>query len=59
MKNLLLTGFLCLIAYCGFGQTDDYYLYVGTYTRKTSEGIYVYRFNTNTGDFSPLVSPKG
>ena len=31
---------------------QEYYMLVGTYTQKTSEGIYVYKFNTETGDFS-------
>ena len=59
MKNLLLSCFLCLISYFSFAQSADYYLYVGTYTRKTSEGIYVYRFNTKTGDFTSVSIAKG
>lgn len=52
---------LCLLGNFSVAQnTDaDYYLYVGTYTRKTSEGIYVYRFNTQTGDFAPVSVAKG
>lgn len=42
-----------------FAQNADYYLYVGTYTRKGSEGIYVFRFNTQTGDFAPVGVAKG
>ncbi|MBN3727680.1 lactonase family protein [Burkholderia sp. Ac-20379] len=33
-----------------------YNLLVGTYTGAGSEGIYVYRFDTRTGDVSPVVS---
>ncbi|KAF1049651.1 MAG: 6-phosphogluconolactonase [Burkholderia gladioli] len=33
-----------------------YNLLVGTYTGAGSEGIYVYRFNTRTGDVSQVVS---
>ena len=54
-----LVALLCLLSSLTVAQTADYYLYVGTYTRKTSEGIYVYRFNTQTGDFSPVSIAKG
>ncbi len=33
-------------------------LYVGTYTQKGSEGIYVYKFNTETGNLSKLHTVK-
>ena len=42
---------------------DDKYLIVGTYTRPNtknpSEGIYVYKFNTNTGNFSAVSKATG
>ncbi len=50
---------MCFTAVLAIAQNVDYYLYVGTYTRKTSEGIYVYRFNTDTGEFSLLSHTKG
>ncbi|QDK79767.1 lactonase family protein [Spirosoma sp. KCTC 42546] len=59
IKYVLLAGFLCLMSQFNFAQSPDYYLYVGTYTRKTSEGIYVFRFNTQTGDFTPVGIAKG
>ncbi len=31
-------------------KAQDYYLLIGTYTTTTSEGIYVYRFNIQTGE---------
>lgn len=37
----------------------DYYLYIGTYTRKTSEGIYVYKFNSATGEFKQVSIARG
>ena len=40
-------------------SSADLYLFIGTYTTKTSEGIYVYRFNTQTGDFVPVSIAKG
>jgi 6-phosphogluconolactonase len=35
------------------------YLFVGTYTGKGSEGIYVLKFNTKTGDFKAVSNTKG
>src|ERR1700738_4765728 len=35
-----------------------YDLIVGTYTGGKSEGIYVYRFDTKTGDATPVSSTK-
>ncbi|GAA4455820.1 lactonase family protein [Nibrella saemangeumensis] len=40
-------------------STTEYHLYVGTYTLRTSEGIYVYRFNPQIGDFAPAGVAKG
>ena len=59
IKKLSLVGLLCLMSILTFAQNMDYYLYVGTYTRKTSEGIYVYQFNAQTGDFAPVSITKG
>lgn len=36
----------------------DQYLLVGTYTNDKSEGIYVYRFNSQTGEATPVGSIK-
>lgn len=57
-----LAAFYCsflLLPQTGKAQSkNDQYLIVGTYTRpKTknpSEGIYIYKFNTTTGDFSTV-----
>ncbi|MFN8346379.1 MAG: lactonase family protein [Spirosomataceae bacterium] len=57
--GLLLIWLLQLMSIAGFGQNKDLYLFIGTYTSKTSEGIYVYKFNTQTGDFSPVSIAKG
>jgi len=44
--------FLCLFCFnIAFAQTNTYLL-IGTYTSGKSEGIYVYNFNTATGDNS-------
>ena len=31
-------------------SAQDYYLFVGTYTRCKSKGIYLFRFNSATGE---------
>ena len=35
-------------------KKGEYIAYVGTYTRGDSKGIYAYRFNANTGKFTPI-----
>ncbi|MBD0366210.1 MAG: lactonase family protein, partial [Flavisolibacter sp.] len=46
MRSLFFFSFLLLFA-TSFSQ--DYYLFIGTYTGSGSKGIYVYRFNASTG----------
>ena len=58
MNKQALMGLLCLFSLSIFAQNADYALYIGTYTRKTSEGIYVYRFNAKTGELTPLSITK-
>jgi len=36
--------------------SQEYYLFIGTYTSGTSQGIYVYRFNDANGDARPVDS---
>src|ERR1700730_15335716 len=47
---LLLSGF----CFCQSGKKkpNEYYLLIGTYTSGKSEGIYVYRFNDQSGQFT-------
>lgn len=61
MKKIpfLITQILCFMSLLALSGNDDLYLFIGTYTTKTSEGIYVYRFNTKTGDFVPVSIAKG
>lgn len=40
-------------------QPNSLLLFVGTYTTKTSEGIYVYEFNTKTGTLTPVSIGTG
>lgn len=35
-------------------QADSPYLLIGTYTKRGSDGIYVYKFNEETGDFDSV-----
>lgn len=51
MKKILFQLFLSAIPFISFCQ-DEHYLLIGTYTSGKSEGIYVYKFNSATGDFS-------
>lgn len=63
LSALLLGCLSLLLAGPVMGQkspkTKDYYLLVGTYTTGRSEGIYVYKFNVKTGQFSPVSKATG
>ena len=61
MKRIkaILIALLNLITIITYAQKDNITLYIGTYTSRTSEGIYVYQFNTKTGDFTPKSIAKG
>ena len=50
----LLCSSLFLIGAGTAHGADDYLAYIGTYTGKGSQGIYVYRFNTASGEMTPL-----
>jgi 6-phosphogluconolactonase len=58
--TLLMTAFavLCPCATPGAAQgsstTGDWVVYVGTYTRGPSKGIYAYRFQSATGKLTPI-----
>ena len=59
---LYITFFATSLASCG--QTaappaPEHYLLIGTYTTGKSEGIYVYKFNSNDGSFQPVSVGKG
>ncbi len=51
-----LTYFLFMATPLAFGQHS--YLFIGTYTRKTSEGIYIYQFNSTSGDLKLISIAK-
>src|SRR6185295_14782920 len=52
-----LTALLCFVSLLSVSQ--NYYVYIGTYTQKGSEGIYIYQFNASSGEFRPIGIAKG
>jgi 6-phosphogluconolactonase len=52
MKRLV--GILALF-FVLTGQSQQYYLLIGTYTTGTGKGIYTYRFDAATGKLSPVT----
>lgn len=61
MKKLLFNLFIMTSPL--FAISQEYYLLIGTYTSGKSEGIYVYKFNSATGDTSfvsmaPVSNPS-
>src|SRR3984885_3742175 len=66
MERLLRLAILPLVAFVAFvapygalwaasaPSNGEYFVYVGTYTRKTSKGLYAFRFNTSTGKLTSL-----
>lgn len=57
LRNYLLICLLGVLTIPLWAQ--EYHLLVGTYTTGKSEGIYVFRFNSQTGDFRPIGVTKG
>jgi len=56
-KNLLLTA-LIVLQFVANDQKNENYLLIGTYTTGKSEGVYVFRFNSATGDFDSVSMIK-
>lgn len=56
MKKMLFN--LLFMTLPAFAISQEYYLLVGTYTSGRSEGIYVYKFNSATGDTSYVSMAK-
>ncbi len=50
----LLAALAAPLALAAGKRGGDYLMYVGTYTRDASKGIYVYKFNAGTGDLTPM-----
>ena len=51
MKKILFL--LLVLPLAGICQ-NEHYLLIGTYTGGKSEGIYVYKFNSSTGEFASV-----
>lgn len=60
MKKIILFAACFVISFFVIAQKtkDEHYLLAGTYTSGKSEGIYVYKFNSQTGEFSPVSIAK-
>jgi 6-phosphogluconolactonase len=60
MKKIVSLAFYLFIFTLAFSQKKptEHYMLVGTYTWGKSEGIYVYKFNSNTGAISFVSSVK-
>jgi 6-phosphogluconolactonase len=56
MRKTLL--FLLIVVSLKKTYSQEYYLLVGTYDSQASEGVYVYKFNSNTGEASKLSHVK-
>ena len=56
MRKILLFTFLAIFYFITSAQKS--FLLIGTYTNGKSEGIYVYHFNTITGDFDSVTMIK-
>jgi 3-carboxymuconate cyclase len=56
-KNTLLV-FLVTFYFVSCAQKNENYLLIGTYTTGKSEGVYVYHFNSTTGDFDSVGMAK-
>jgi len=54
MKKFLSVVFAAFLFVSGIAQSKSNYLLVGTYTSGKAKGIYVYRFNSGTGDFDSV-----
>lgn len=52
--GFLLTCLLFVVSIPCFAAGKDYVLYVGTYTKNGSKGIYAYRYDAESGKLSPI-----
>lgn len=58
MKKLLIGCLFFAVLFAPAQKNQEVYLITGTYTSGKSEGIYVYKFNTDNGDAKLLSSVK-
>ena len=58
MKKILPGVFLFAVSFT-YAQNPIFYLLVGTYTKNQSNGIFVYKFNPNKGEATPVSKTTG
>lgn len=58
LKSIVTSVFLFLNLIIFSQKSNEQYLVIGTYTSEKSDGVYVYKFNTVTGDNSFVSSVK-
>ncbi len=57
---ILIMFLTAVLSGCGSSKYhSDYYLLVGSYTKKPNQGIYVYKFNTDDGSLSYVSKAPG
>src|SRR5205085_9724574 len=54
LSSIILLAVMMLLGTSAEASDDNYFVYIGTYTGKTSKGIYAYRFNTVSGETTPF-----
>src|SRR5580704_3237054 len=54
MRGLVFTIGLLLGTACVDAESDEYFVYFGTYTANTSKGIYAYRFQPSSGKLTAI-----
>jgi 6-phosphogluconolactonase len=58
-REFLAAAGLGVAGLAAYGAARDFLLYVGTYTKGKSEGIYIYRMNATSGELKPVATVKG
>ena len=54
MKPINRIATLLLTVFASLASAQNWTMYVGTYTKGTSKGIYAYKFQESTGKFTPI-----
>lgn len=64
LRSVALTLILAISLFTGCSDKEpadgqEYYLFIGTYTRESSEGIYLYKFDASNGTLDSLGAATG
>lgn len=61
LKSAVITTLFCLVITLCFGQSKpkNYHLIIGTYTKTQTKGLFVYKFDTETGKLSFESATEG